>query len=251
MTAWYDNDALWRDLAPVIFTQERNDKAVGDVEQILTSMPLPPGASVLDVGCGVGRHALAFAHRGFQVTGIDRMCDYLESARARAQDQKVDIEFTRADMRQFRREHAFDLAVNLLTSFGYFDDPEDDLRVLANIQASLKPGGSVVIELMGREVLARVFRERDWQETPDGTILLEERKVTCDWMWIDLRWMIFRDGAQKEHRFRLRLYSATELKDLLTRAGFVDVRAYGSLSGGPYDQTAERLVVVGTRPVAV
>ena len=248
MADWHDNDTFWEETGPVLFTEERWKAAPGEVERILELMRLPAGAKVLDVGCGVGRHAIEFARRGCQVTGIDRTASYLDTARTKAAENKLDIEWVQADMRRFRQDGTFDLVVSLLTSFGYFRDAADDRRALENMYASLKPGGALVVELMGKEVLARIFRPRDWQEQADGTKLLEERTVHDAWSRLDNRWVIIRGDDVREHRFQLRLYCAAELRTLLESVGFVHVNAYGSLGGTPYDETAERLAVSGRKP---
>jgi SAM-dependent methyltransferase len=161
---------------------------------------------------------------------------------------RLNIEWLTSDMRAFRRPGSFDAAVNLLTSFGYFDDPADERRVLDNVFASLTPGGVFAMDLMGKEVLTRIFRERDWHEEVDGTLVLEERRERDDWTWLDVRWILLRDGRRTEHRFSLRPYGVAELKSMLNQAGFSQVRAYGKPSGAPYDHEAERLIVVGVKP---
>lgn len=248
MAEWHENESFWIDTAPVVFTPQRWEQAAGEVEQVCKLIDIPKGGAVLDVGCGPGRHALEFAKRGYRVTGIDAIAPFLDEAKAKAAERKLDVEFVRADMREFRRDGGFDAAVNMLTTFGYFDDPNDDRRVIENIFASLKPSGTFVMDFMGKEVLARTFREREWTEHEDGVVLLEERKVGGAWERVDLRWILLRGETRREHRFSLRLYSASELQALVTGAGFVDVCAYGSLGGAPYDHEAQRLVVVGRKP---
>ncbi len=248
MSSWYDDDSFWADIESVIFNEERRTKAPGEVEQILSLLGSPTNGALLDLGCGIGRHSLEFARRGHRVTSVDRTRRYLDVASRAADEQKLNVEWVESDMREFRRPESFDVAVNLFTSFGYFDKDADERRVVENVFASLKPGGRFVLDIMPKEVLTRIFRERDWHEEPDGTILLEERKVTDDWALLELRWIILRDGRQREHRFRLRLYSAAELKTLLSGAGFGAIRAFGSLTGTPYDHQAERLVLIAEKP---
>lgn len=74
-------------------------------------------------------------------------------------------EFMQADMRAFRMPVGFDLAINLFTSFGYFEEEADDRKVLANVLASLNSGGAYVMDMMGKEILARSFQERDWRDS--------------------------------------------------------------------------------------
>ena len=250
MTAWYDNDAFWEDVAPVIFTEDRQQKAREDVGQIVALIGLQPSATVLDMGCGPGRHALEFARRGYRVTGVDRTATYLAKADKAAQKEELKVEWVEADMRHYRCDDMFDVAVSLLTSFGYFEDPSEDSQVVENLFASLKPGGHLVMDLMGKEVLARIFRERDWHEESDGTVVLEERKVAADWSRIHVRWVLIQGERRREHRFGHRVYSAMELMGLLGRIGFADIKAYGSLAGAGYDHEAERLVMVARKPGA-
>jgi len=248
MPEWHEAEKLWIDLGPVMFTRRRRARAPSEVHRICKLVDVPPGAAVLDVGCGVGRHSLAFAKRGCRVTGIDVIAPYLDEAIAQAGALGVAVEFLRADMRDFRRDGAFDLAVNLLTAFGYFADPVDDRRVIENMVASIRPGGAIVIDLMPREVLARIFRSHDWSRLDDGTIVLEERKTSDDWTMLHARWIILRGERRLDHTFTMRLYTADQLMALLREAGCGGVRAYGSLNAAPYDHQAERLVVVARKP---
>jgi hypothetical protein len=100
--------------------------------------------------------------------------------------------------------------------------------------------------MMGKEVLARIFRERDWHEE-NGTIFLEERKLSNGWSWIQNRWIMIKGGERKEFTFSLRLYSGEELSSLLSESGFNSVELFGDLSGMPYDHAANRLVAVAIK----
>jgi SAM-dependent methyltransferase len=242
-TPWHDQDDFWKSMAPFLFTDEHWAKASAQVEQVLVLLGVMPGASVLDLCCGPGRHAFELARRGLRVTGVDRTAAYLDYARKQAEAEGAAIEFVLEDMRSFCRPEAFDGAVNLYTSFGYFDSPADDRRVVLNVFRSLRHEASFVIEMMGKEVLAGIFRERDWREQ-DGVILLEERRISDNWNRMENRWTLIDGDSRKEFTVSHRLYSAAELTSLVLECGFASVDVYGDLSGSPYDHTAERLVVV-------
>ena len=241
---WFEDDGFWRDMGPHMFSPERLAGTPAEAAQILALAGTLPGARVLDLCCGPGRHSLELARRGFRVTGVDRTAAYLEQARSAALAEKLAIEFIREDMRAFRREAGFELALSLFTSFGFFDDPGDDRRVIENLRASLAGDGVLVIETIGKEVIARTFRERDWHREPGGALLLEERSVAPDWSYIEARWILIREGSRREHLFRIRLYAAAELAALVRAGGFRDVRVCGNLAGDPYDHLAKRLVIV-------
>ncbi len=241
--SWYEQEDLWATFAPAIFTSERILSAGQEAGQIVSLLKLQPGANVCDLCCGLGRHSLELARMGYCVTGVDRTALYIEQAGKKAGEQELNIRFVQEDMRSFCEPNAFDAVINVFTSFGYFEDPADDKQVIENIYKSLKDGGNFLIDIMGKEVLARIFQEKRWREE-DGLIILEEAKVSEDWSSIDSRWIIITDGRRDECRFTLRLYSAAELGELLKICGFGKVEVCGDLSGSPYDQTAKRLVVL-------
>ncbi|HEY66101.1 MAG TPA: class I SAM-dependent methyltransferase [Caldilineae bacterium] len=248
MTKWHDDDTFWEQMRDRMFHHKRWEATSVEIDHVLALLNLPAAATILDMPCGPGRHALELARRGFRVTGVDRTVAYLDEARERAQEAGVNVEWIKADMRDFHLPGMFDAAINLFTSFGYFEDPAEDRQVAENFFTSLKPGGQLLMDMMGKEVLARIFRERDWHEEEDGTLFLEERQVTQNWSWIENRWIAIRGRQRVEFHLGHRLYSAAELTALLTSVGFTNVSAYGSLAGDPYDHTARRLVVLAHKP---
>ncbi len=240
---WHERDDVWEGVMPALFSRERWQEAPAEVERLIALAGLQPGMHILDLGCGVGRHSLELARRGFRVTALDRTQAYLHQAATLARAENLHVEFVCDDMRHFVRPHAFDAVINLFTSFGYFEDPADDRRVAAGVWQSLKKGGIFILDLMGKEVLARIFRERDWHREGD-LLVLEERKLGPCWDRIESCWVIFRGNQRSEYRLAIRLYSAVELIALLRDVGFTDVTVYGDLSGRPYDHTARQLIAI-------
>jgi SAM-dependent methyltransferase len=246
MKTWYEDDAFWETWASFMFSKERLENAPAEVTNIISLLKINPGASILDLCCGPGRHSLEFARRGFSVVGVDRTRTYLEKARKQAETEGLDIKFIQEDMRSFCMPGVFDAAINLFTSFGFFEDKKEDEQVAKNVHRSLKDGGAFIIDVMGKEVIARIFRERDWHEH-DGAIVLEERKVVKDWSWMENRWIMLKEGKSEEFRYSLRPYSAVELSTLLSDCGFSNIKAYADLEGSPYDHKAKRLVAVAQK----
>jgi SAM-dependent methyltransferase len=248
MKPWYDNDEFWECFAPKIFPKEQWDNAPMEVEKLVSLLQLKSGACVLDLGCGTGRHSLELARRGFQVVGIDRTAMFLKEARTRAAAEKLKVQFMEADMRTFVSPDKFDAIVNLFTSFGYFEDPEDDRRVLKNVLGSLKPGGKFLLDVIGKEVFARMipFREHEWIED-NGVFYLQETKPIDNWRRIKGRWIRFKNNEKKEFTITQQLYSGSELFSLLCEAGFKTVNLFGELTGLPYDQTARRLIALAIK----
>jgi len=96
---WFENDELWAGLFPFLFDKERSQAAPGEVDGAERLLELQPGARILDLGCGAGRHCLELARRGYAVTGVDRTALYLEHAARTARERGVEVEFVLSDMR--------------------------------------------------------------------------------------------------------------------------------------------------------
>jgi SAM-dependent methyltransferase len=247
MTEWYEDDEFWESFAPFFFTTDRIESSGAQADELVKLLGVGPGSSVLDLCCGVGRHSIALARRGLAVTGVDRTRAFLDRAKTGARTEGVNVEWVQEDMRSFKRSNAFDGAINCVTSFGYFADQAEDLRVARNLHDALKSNARLVIEMMGKEVLARDFHERTWERLPDGALLLQERKLRSGWHWLESHWTMIRQNRRKELSFSCRPYSGAELREVLKQAGFREVELFGSLSGSPCDNRAERLVAVGTK----
>lgn len=243
---WFEDESFWRDFYPYMFGEARLAAAAGQVAQIVALTGFERGA-VLDLCCGPGRHSIEFAKLGFHVTGVDLTDHLLRRARERASAEQVQVEWIQGDMRQFARHQSFDLAVNLFTSFGYFKEEADELRVLKNLHDSLRPGGRLVMEMLGKEILARLYQPAHWNELPDGAVMVSHPSVSDDWTRVENRWLLIRDGMTREATFSHFVYSGRELRDRLLTAGFAEVTLYGGLDGTPYGVSAARLVAVATR----
>ena len=119
--------------------------------------------------------------------------------------------------------------------------------MLENVHENLRPGAVFLLDLMGKEILARLFEPTAARELPDGTLLVERRAVTGDWERVETEWTFIRDAHARSVRFRLWLYSGLELKQALSEAGFSPVELYGNLDGSPYGPRARRLIAVATK----
>jgi SAM-dependent methyltransferase len=251
---WFNDERFWERYAPVMFDDAHWSEVplVADGLTALARLDLygpPPGKSgprLLDLCCGFGRISLELARRGFAVSGVDITESFLRTARENALADGLDIEFIREDARSFRRPDFFDAAVNLYISFGYFEDPADDLRATRNVFESLKPGGAFIIETLGKEIAVRDFVESEWFERAGYTVLTEYEAVDS-WAGLKNRWILIRDGERIEKVFTQRLYAATELRALLFEAGFSSVELYGGWDESAYDERAEKLIAVGRK----
>jgi SAM-dependent methyltransferase len=246
---WFDDDSFWRELYPFMFPEKRVADADEQVAKAL-ALTKPPGKSVLDLCCGPGRCSIALAKKGFRVTGVDKTTYLLNKARAKAKAARVNIEWVREDMRDFVRPASFALVLSMFTSFGYFDDRQDDMTVLQNMFTSLQPGGACLIEVLGKERLAKILQPTISTVLPGGTLMVERHEIFDDWTRVRNEWLLIRGGRAKSFNFHHTIYSGQELRDRMERVGFVAVKLHGNLDGDAYGPNAERLVTIGHKPIS-
>jgi SAM-dependent methyltransferase len=244
---WFDDESFWRELYPFLFSEQRIAQADEQVPKTL-ALTKPSGKSVLDLCCGPGRCSVPLAKRGFSVTGVDRTKYLLEKARARAKAAHVKIEWVQKDMRDFVRPDSFSLVISMFTSFGYFADNREDELVLENMLTSLQPGGACLIEVLGKEHLAKILQPTTSTVLSDDSLLVERHEIYDDWTRVRNEWLLIRKGKVKTFKFHHAIYSGLELRDRMRRAGFVDVKLHGNLDGDEYGPDAERLVAIGHKP---
>ena len=248
MTQWFEDESLWVETYPYMFSPARIAAAEEEIDPLLRLVGRKP-QTILDLCCGPGRFAVPLARRGFRVTGVDRTSVLLGQGQESGQPRKtLQVEWVQEDMRTFMRPGAFDLAISMFTSFGYFDDKAEDLTVLRNILKSLRPGGALVMDVVGKERVARTFQPANSRKQPDGSVVIDRREVLDDWTRVRMEWTIIKGDTVRVFTIDHTVYSGQELKDRFAAAGFQDVRLYGSMDGAPYGREADRLIAVARKP---
>ena len=238
MKPWHQDTTFWKKTAPFMFDEQRWKKTPRQVARYIKLLKIKQGMRVLDLCCGPGRISLELARRGYSVTGVDHMPHALREARQRAAKEDLSCRFVRGDMRIFRKPRSFDAVFDVFTSFGYFKNQKDNQQVLANIHASLKPGGKLLMELTSREVVRKNFKPKDWDEL-GGEFLIEECIPKKNWTWLKNRWIhIDARGRAQEFEVSHYLYGIDDLSRMLKKAGFSHVKAH---------DVSKRLILVATK----
>lgn len=137
-----------------------------EIAFLLETLQLPQAASILDIGCGTGRHAVELAKRGFAVTGVDLSSGMLDQARAKAQQRGVEVRWIQSDARTFQLDCAFDAAICLCEGamglLGKADDPVfQPVDILRNIARHLKPQAMLVMTVLNGMRMLRKYSPED------------------------------------------------------------------------------------------
>jgi len=222
-------------------TDERSDAEVAALVKLLE---LDSPMKILDLACGFGRHANRLAALGHSVTGVDFMPGFLEIARKNAAEMGVEVNYRQGDMRQIEFMEEFDRVVLLFTSFGYFEDDEN-VRVMENIARALKPGGLMGFDIPNRDVIAKDLPTSDVIDR-DGNLMINRLSFDVLTGRFHNRRIVVRDGVRKDKPFSIRLYDATEIRDLLNKASLEVYKMLGD-DGRPLSANSRRMVVIARR----
>lgn len=240
---WYADyfDERYLDVFSASFTDEHSQ---AEAQAVARFLDLPPGASILDLACGQGRHAIALARMGYTVTGLDLSPLLLARATTTAAEAGVTVTWVEGDMRDLPWEGAFDACINLTTAFGYFATDDENEIVLRQVAKVLKPGGQFLIETMHRDYIVREYQQHDWYETDDETLVWTLRLFDA----IKGRTTVVEryrtaEGEEGERYHNIRVYTATELHAMLRRAGLEPVDTWGEWEGDAFSFDSTRLIV--------
>lgn len=224
-----------------VYSHRDESEAERLVELIVKSLGIKSDSKILDMACGSGRHAVIFAKRGFDVTAVDLSQMLLSDAKASARENDVKINFVLSDILDFQTTQRFSLSLNLFTSFGYFDDDEDNFRVILKAYDLLIDGGYFVIDYFNKNYLLKnlipttVFSENGLRITQNraiqGTRVV--KNITIE-----------NGGSVEEFYESVRLYSYDEMHDYINKAGFSIFKEYGNYNGNNFiNESSPRLII--------
>ncbi len=241
--AFFDDDYL-----RIYRPQFQPQQTAAEVAFIIDAIARERGAAVLDLACGFGRHAIGMAHAGYRVTGLDFNPRYLAIAATDAAAAGVSVTWVEGDMRALGATAAYDAVYSYFTSFGYFED-DDNERVLAEVARALRPGGRFLLEMANRDHLLTHPQQRTWAQREDGALLMEETDLDLVTSRVVTRQLLLdpAGGTQVTKQYTLRTYTCAELTALMKRHGLHVVQVNGGADGTPYGPASRRLAMVAER----
>jgi SAM-dependent methyltransferase len=222
------------------------EQTKGEVEFIKKELGVSPPAKVLDVPCGGGRHSLALAAAGYQLTGVDISADFLKAARSSAADRKTSVTWEHRDMRDLPWRQQFDGAFCFGNSFGYYDD-RGNADFLKAVAGALKPGARFVLDTGAlTEGILFSFQERNWFQIGDIKFLRSARYDPPS-SRIETEYTIIRDGHMETKSALHRVFTYRELFALVGEAGFTELQGNGGLNREPFTLGSKRLLLVAKK----
>ena len=210
------------------------------------ALGLEPPARLLDFPCGLGRHALALAARGYQVTGLDLSPEAVAAAKAEATARGLTVHLERGDMRAPVPAGPFDGACCLGNSFGYLLHEETE-RFVRNVHAAVRSGGRWVIDtgVAAESVFPHLLAERTLEA---GGVRYEVQSAFRPLAGrLEQATVLTRGLARQEAQVSYAVYTLAELRRLLEAGGWNVVGAFGGLERQPFALGDRRLLLVALR----
>lgn len=223
----------------------RDEKEARDILNLIQRyVPLKTNAKVLDVCCGAGRHSLELARRGYDVTGFD-LSSYLISqaneSLSGAKETNLQVEFMIKDMKDFNFSNVFDMAINVFTSFGYFETDEENFKVFENVHKSVKQGGYFVFDYINTDNLKKTLVSKSEDEY-DGVKIIQKRYIVNDFVYKDI---FIGDDKYTE---MLKLYNTDDINAIFKTIGFNVLHTFGDYYGNAFiRENSKRMVYICKR----
>ena len=220
---------------------------ITEVDYLEAALIIPPGANILDVPCGNGRHAVALARRGYHVTGIDLSDEFLAAAREASREAGVKVDWRRGDMRSLdlRDEH-FDGAFCFGNSFGYLDSAQAE-DFLKTVRKSVRCGATFIIDTsFCAESILGVIPPSRWYRWGNLTVLSAARYVPED-NRLDIDYTFLRGDIAETRPTSAYVLTSGELCRLLRKAGWEEIALHSNFAGNPFQQGSPRLLISARR----
>jgi len=236
--SWFSN---WFD-SPYyhILYKNRDDKeAKLFIDNLVQHLQIPKGSKIIDIACGKGRHATYFNKQGMDVVGVDLSKNSISTAK---QFENSSLVFDVHDMCEVYKDTHFDIATNLFTSFGYFDNENDNLNAINSISKNLKEEGILIIDFMNvKKVITNLLSSE--QKRIDGIVFNINRKVEEGYIIKDIA---ITDGTKKQkYQEKVKAITLANFTELISKSGLKIIDIFGNYKLEDFNVlTSDRLILI-------
>jgi len=196
-------------------------------------------AKVLDLACGKGRHAIYLNQAGFDTIGLDMSINSINEAKIFENEK---LKFIVGDMRAIPFQNEFDLVFNLFTSFGYFDNQEDNIRTLQSVFSSLKNNGTFVLDFFNTNKVIKTLIT-DEVKVAEEIAFKINRKVADN---IIIKTIHFEfEGEVYSFEERVEALTLSDIQGFAEKSGFLVTDVFGSYQLEDYHaEQSDRMIFI-------
>ncbi len=206
----------------ILYKNRDYKEAENFLNLMIAELNPPQGSKIIDLACGKGRHSVFLNKMGFDVLGLDLSKQSIDYDK---EFENETLHFEVHDMRAPINAAPVDIVMNLFTSFGYFDQPEDDKKVFQSVYDILKPGGYFVLDYMNQQFVRNTLVDRD-------TVIKENiefdihKKIISNYIVKEIRF----EDQNKDFQFteKVKLHTAEQINNYADEAGFQHIKLWGN-----------------------
>ncbi len=234
--SWFDSEYYH-----LLYDGRDEEEAKIFVERLTSKLHIPPGARLLDAACGRGRHARNLFELGYEVDGYDLSENSIAFAK---EYENEHLHFYVHDLRSVFRVDYYDVVLNLFTSFGYFEDSEEDYQVFESLAANVRVGGLLVIDFLHAD---KVRRELDTEVNvvdKQSVVYHTQKRIDGDAVVKNISFYDKDNGEEGEFSERVKLLELSDFKKMAKAVGVDLIQVYGDYELGKFDEDSPRLIMV-------
>jgi cyclopropane fatty-acyl-phospholipid synthase-like methyltransferase len=237
--AWFDSP-----LYDKLYANRDQEEARRLIALLEGELLLRPDSNILDLGCGRGRHAITLAKKGYRVKGIDLSERAIETAKEKAENEKLDhTSFEVRDMRSPLPEK-FDTILNLFTTFGYFLDDDENARLLDSVAKMLKENGTFVVDYLNASYVKDTLVPEDSGRVQDIDYSIK-RYIKDGAVHKDITFRKESTGEEKTYSERVKLYDLNWFQQEMGLRHLQIDHVYGDYTGSDYDsKNSPRILII-------
>jgi len=237
MKKWFDT---WFDTKYYHILYQNRDYSEAElfITNLVKNLNIETDSNILDLACGKGRHSVFLNKLGYKTTGVDLSKESIGFAK---KSETNTLDFFVHDMREPIKNKKFDFVFNLFTSIGYFEDPQENVRMLKSIESYLTADGVLVIDFMNA------------QKVIDNLVLVEQKKINGIEFNISrevkdgfiIKKIEFNDkGESYSFHEKVQVLKLDDFENYLKKANFKIINIAGDYNLGNFDIKASNRLII-------
>ena len=234
---WFGNEYL------NVYAHRDEDEARELIKLIFGYVNIDKNAKILDLCCGQGRHAYILSQEGYEVYGIDLSKKLLQVAKCK-NNQNTNTFFIQADMRRLPAVNSFDLLLNLFTSFGYFEEDEENKTVFKQFHQVLKSDGYFVFDYFNTPYIRANLKQYHSEQIGD-LIVEQQRFIKGSRVQKIIR--LNRNGKKSTFYESVKMYEKVKILEMMKETHLNVRYIFGDYAGSPLSETSERMIIIGQK----
>jgi len=223
----------------VLYSQRDDAEAEFLIDNLSAYLRPEAGSRILDIACGRGRHAVYLHKKGYDVTGIDLSEQNIRYAQ---QFEQKNLHFFVHDMRRLAFINYFDIALNLFTSFGYFESEKDHVNALKAFRKGLKTEGTLVIDYFNTQKIVSNLTHQEIK-TLEGIEFHLHKFVSGGKIIKHINF----EHRGKPYAFeeRVQAFTLGDFERMFEKSGLKIAATFGSYALEAYNEThSDRLILI-------